>query len=92
MNLTARSGIAVLVEIGCYAIMDLGVSAGSCDGCEGDGGKLHFCCCVLGFCIEEEKEEERSTGFVHEKFSRVISMVCTSTCLVISSKSLVLLL
>ena len=86
MNLTARSGIAVLVEIGCYAIMDLGVSAGSCDGCEGDGGKLHFCCCVLGFCVEEEKE--RSTEFVHEKFSRVFPRVCT--CLVISSKSLAL--
>jgi hypothetical protein len=77
VNLAARSSIAVLIEIGCYAIVDLGVSTGSSDGCEGDGGKLHFCCCVLGFRVEEEKEEEGSTGFVHEKFSRVFSRVCT---------------
>ena len=84
MNLAARSSIAVLVEIGCYAVVDLGVSTGSSDGCEGDGRKLHFCFCVLGFCVEEE----RSTEFVHEKFSRVFPRVCT--CLVHSSKSLAL--
>jgi hypothetical protein len=72
VNLAARSSIAVLVEIGCYTVVDLGVSTGSSDGCEGNGGKLHFCCCVLvcccvlGFCVEEEKEEEGLTGFLHE--------------------------
>jgi hypothetical protein len=91
VNLAARSSIAVLVEIGCYTVVDLSVSAGSSDCCEGNGSKLHFCyvlvcCCVLGFCIEEK--EDGLTGFVHEKFSGVFSRVCTR--LVISSKSLVL--
>jgi hypothetical protein len=72
--LAARASIAVLVVIGCYAVVDLGVGTGSSDGCEDDGGELHFCCCILLCCVlgffvlKKRRRREVSLGFVGEKF------------------------
>jgi hypothetical protein len=65
--LAARSSIAILVEIGCDAVADLGVSTGSSYGCESDSDELHFCCsvvlcfamCLFFLLVFGAREEER---------------------------------